>query len=248
MNLREPRRRLSPSEKYELFVSVLTGQATQRKAAARWQVDRSTAQLRESKKKLATVVKASGTNLTGLFGVGPVIAAIVIGDAGTVTRFPSRDHYAAWNGTAPIEVSSDDKKIHWLSLRGNRRVNYAIHIAAVTQIRHKHSHGRAYYDKKIAEGKTPKEGAARPQAAESATPSTPASRPTTELRDRTCLGVCQAHATGHWARQGRADDLDQRGPGARFHLHTPASPLTRLQLDDGISGEVDSSCATTCSL
>jgi len=157
MNLREPRRRLSPSEKYELFVSVLTGQATQRKAAARWQVDRSTAQLRESKKKLATVVKASGTNLTGLFGVGPVIAAIVIGDAGTVTRFPSRDHYAAWNGTAPIEVSSDDKKIHWLSLRGNRRVNYAIHIAAVTQIRHKHSHGRAYYDKKIAEGKTPKE-------------------------------------------------------------------------------------------
>jgi transposase-like protein len=36
------RRRLSPSEKYELFVSVLTGQATQREAAARWGVDRST--------------------------------------------------------------------------------------------------------------------------------------------------------------------------------------------------------------
>src|SRR3712207_5596324 len=36
------RRRLSPSEKYELFVSVLTGQATQREAAERYGVDRST--------------------------------------------------------------------------------------------------------------------------------------------------------------------------------------------------------------
>jgi transposase-like protein len=36
------RRRLAPSEKYEIFVSVLTGQATQREAAAKWKVDRST--------------------------------------------------------------------------------------------------------------------------------------------------------------------------------------------------------------
>ena len=115
------------------------------------------AQLAESKKKLAAVVRASGTSVTGLFGVGPVVAAIVIGDASTVTRFPSRDHFAAWNGTAPVEVSSGGRKIYRLSRRGNRRVNYAIHIAAVTQIRYKHSPGRAYYDKKIAEGKTPKE-------------------------------------------------------------------------------------------
>jgi transposase-like protein len=39
---RKPRRRLSPSEKYELWVSVLTGQATQREAAEKWGVDRST--------------------------------------------------------------------------------------------------------------------------------------------------------------------------------------------------------------
>jgi len=31
------------------------------------------------------------------------------------------------------------------------------HLAAVTQIRHRHSDGRAYYDKKPAEGKTPRE-------------------------------------------------------------------------------------------
>ncbi len=115
------------------------------------------AQLAGSKNKLATVVKASGTSLTGLFGAGPVIAAIVAGDAGAVTRFGSRAHFAAWNGTAPAGVSSGGKKIYRLSRRGNRRVNSAIHIAAVTQIRHQHSPGRAYYDKKIAEGKTPKE-------------------------------------------------------------------------------------------
>src|SRR5450755_4581152 len=36
------RRWLAPSEKYELYLQVLTGQATQREAAERWRVDRST--------------------------------------------------------------------------------------------------------------------------------------------------------------------------------------------------------------
>jgi transposase len=114
-------------------------------------------QLAESTKKLATVVKASGTTVTGLSGAGPVIAAIVIGGAGAVTRFPSRDHFPAWNGTAPAGVSSGGRKIYRLSLRGNRRLNHAIHMAAITQIRHKHSPGRAYYERKVAEGKTHKE-------------------------------------------------------------------------------------------
>jgi transposase len=43
------------------------------------------------------------------------------------------------------------------SLHGNRRASHAIDIAAVTQIRNRHSDGRAYFDRKIAEGKTPKE-------------------------------------------------------------------------------------------
>jgi transposase len=54
-------------------------------------------------------------------------------------------------------VSSGARKIYRLSLRGNRRINHAIHMAAVTQIRHRHSEGRAYYDRKLAEGKTHKE-------------------------------------------------------------------------------------------
>jgi transposase len=115
------------------------------------------ARIREARKKLAAAIAAAGTSLTGLFGVGPVIAAAVIGEVRDVSRFGSRDRFAAYNGTAPIEVSSGQRKVHRLSRRGNRRLNHAIHIAAITQVGHRHSQGRAYYDKKLAEGKTPKE-------------------------------------------------------------------------------------------
>jgi transposase len=115
------------------------------------------AQMREAKKKLTVAVRASGTTLTSLFGVGPVVAATVIGEARDVSRFADRDHFAAYNGTAPIEVSSGQRKIHRLSRRGNRRLNHAIHMAAVTQISYRHGDGRAYYERKLAEGKTPKE-------------------------------------------------------------------------------------------
>jgi transposase len=114
-------------------------------------------QLRETRKKPGTAVRASGTSLTGLFGVGPVIAAAIIGEVRDVSRFTGRDRFAACNGTAPIEVSSGGRKVHRLSRRGNRRLNHAIHMAAITQVREPHSKGRAYYDKKLAEGKTRRE-------------------------------------------------------------------------------------------
>jgi transposase len=133
--------------------------------AARWELAaaliedlrRIDGQLRETRKKPGTAVKASGTSLTSLFGVGPVIAAAVIGEVRDVSRFRNRDRFAACNGTAPIEVSSGGRQACRLSRRGNRRVNHAVHMAAVTQIRQPHSEGRAYYDKKLAEGKTRKE-------------------------------------------------------------------------------------------
>jgi transposase len=115
------------------------------------------ARIRETRKKTDAAVRASGTSLTGLFGIGPIVAASIIGEARDVTRFPDRDHFAAYDGTAPVEVSSGNRKICRLSRRGNRRLNHAIHMVAVTQISHRHSEGRAYYDKKRAEGKTPKE-------------------------------------------------------------------------------------------
>ena len=113
-------------------------------------------QMLESKRRIADAVAASKTSLTEVFGVGPVVACMIIGYTGDVRRFPTADSYAAYNGTAPREMSSAARKVHRLSLRGKRQLNHAIHIAAVTQIRHPHSEGRRYYDRKIAEGKTGK--------------------------------------------------------------------------------------------
>jgi len=114
-------------------------------------------QMRETRKRLTAAVRASGTTLTEIFGVGPVIAAVVIGETGDSARFTGRDRFAAYNGTAPAGVSSGHRKVHRLSRRGSRRLNHAVHMAAVTQVSQRHSDGRAYYDKKVAEGKTAKE-------------------------------------------------------------------------------------------
>jgi transposase len=114
-------------------------------------------QMRDTKKRLEVAVKASGTTVAEVFGVGPYVAGTVIGYVGDVSRFADRDRFAAYNGTAPIEVSSGGHKIFRLSRRGNRRLNHAIHMAAVTQVRFRHSEGHAYYDRKIKEGKTHKE-------------------------------------------------------------------------------------------
>ena len=106
-------------------------------------------------------MRAAGTCLTGLFGAGPVIAAAVLGDVRHVPRFPNRDHFAAQDGTAPIEVSSGGHQIYRLPRRGHRRHGHAIHMTAVTQARCKHSPGRAYYKKKLAQGNTGKKALRR---------------------------------------------------------------------------------------
>jgi transposase len=114
-------------------------------------------QTKASKKRIATAVTASGTTLVELFGVGPVVACMVIGYTGDVRRFATRHAYAMYNGTAPIDVSSGGRITRRLNRRGNRQLNHAIHIAAVTQLRHAHSEGGVYFDRKVAEGKTKKE-------------------------------------------------------------------------------------------
>ena len=68
------------------------------------------AQLAEIKQRLAAVVAASRTTTTKIFGVGPVVAAITVGLTGDVGRFADKDHFAAYNGPAPIEVSSGRRR------------------------------------------------------------------------------------------------------------------------------------------
>jgi transposase len=82
---------------------------------------------------------------------------MVIGYTGDVARFRNRDHFAAYTGAAPIEMSSGGRTTHRRSRRGNRQLNHALHIAAITQIRHRHSPGRAFFERKVAQGKTKKE-------------------------------------------------------------------------------------------
>jgi transposase len=128
-------------------------------------------QVKASKKRIAAAVAASGTTLVELFGVGPVVACMLIGYTGDIRRFPTRHSYAMYNGTAPIDVSSGGRITRRLNRRGNRQLNHAIHNAAVTQLRHPHSEGRVYFDRKVAEGK-PRKKPSAPSSVISATPST----------------------------------------------------------------------------
>ncbi len=60
------------------------------------------------------------------------------------------------NGTAPLVASSGRIERHRLNRGGNRQLNRIIHFVALTQIT-RHPEGRAYYARKLAEGKTTKE-------------------------------------------------------------------------------------------
>ena len=106
--------------------------------------------------RIVEAVTASQTTLTEIVGIGPILAATIIGHAGDIDRFPSRAHFASYAGTAPIEASSGDVSRHRLSRRGNRRLNAAIHMVVLSQLSHR-SPGRAYVDRRLAEGKSRRE-------------------------------------------------------------------------------------------
>jgi len=107
--------------------------------------------------QIAGLVTVSGSTLTTLFGIGPVIAGRILAETGDITPFATEDAFASYNGTAPIDVSSGDQIRHRLSRAGNRRNCHALHMMAVTQLRYPGSAGRGYYERKRTEGKTPKE-------------------------------------------------------------------------------------------
>ena len=106
--------------------------------------------------RIEAEVEASGSTLTQIFGIGPILAARIIGTVGDVARFPSKAHFASYSGTAPLEASSGEVVRHRLSLAGNRKLNYALHMVAVCQAR-SDALGGTYYRKKLAEGKSRKE-------------------------------------------------------------------------------------------
>jgi transposase len=103
--------------------------------------------------RIGAEVEASGSSLTEILGVGPIMAAKIIATVANVARFPSKAYFA----TAPMEASSGEVVRHRLSLAGNRRLNNALHMIALCQARSDLQGGGVYYRKKLAEGKSRKE-------------------------------------------------------------------------------------------
>ena len=115
------------------------------------------AKMKTARGQIDALVVSTGTHLAELYGIGPIIAGRILAEVETIDRFPSKDHFASYNGTAPIDASSGEQVRHRLSRAGNRRLNHALHMMAVTQIRNPGTPGRTYYERKRLEGKTPKE-------------------------------------------------------------------------------------------
>ena len=107
-------------------------------------------------KQIERAVADKPSCVNEICGIGAIGTALILGEVADVRRFRSKHHFASYTGTAPIDVSSGDQDRHRLNRGGNRRLNYALHVAALVQIRF-HGPGRTYYLRKRAEGKKPLE-------------------------------------------------------------------------------------------
>ena len=187
------------------------------------------AKLKDLKGQLRQAVLARGSHLMDLYGVGPAGAARILVDVADVVRFPTRGHFAAWNGTAPLDASSGEQRHHRLSRAGNRRLNHVLHIAAVVQLRND-TDGRAYYKRKVKEGKGPLGGAALP-----APPDLRRGLPPARRRRR-------RHRPSATGRTRRARE------GTPGRLHSPARPTgprtSALRISHNPSPQPDTVAAT----
>ena len=100
---------------------------------------------------------AGGGVLTDIDGIGTVGAGEILAQVGDPGKYPTKAKFAMANGTAPLQASSGRTVRHRLNRGGNRRLNYTIHIAAITQIRRPGTEGRLYYERLQTRGKTNKE-------------------------------------------------------------------------------------------
>ncbi len=160
-------------------------------------------------------VAATGTGLLDLHGIGPSGAARLLVEVGDITRFPDRDHFASWNGTAPIDASSGDQVRHRLSRAGNRQINRVLHIMATVQLRNP-TEGRAYYDRRKADGKTSMEAMRALK------------RRLSNIVYKTMLDDAITHATAG-SRTGpggqRGNDSDSSAAGLQPHTNSSDKPL-----------------------
>jgi transposase len=107
----------------------------------------------EINKQIKTAVSKVDTTVGEIYGVGPVVTAMILGEVRNIARFRDADHFASYNATAPGLWGSGGDATPCVNLRGNRTLNSAMHIAALSQMRHP-GPGRDYYLRKLAAGKT----------------------------------------------------------------------------------------------
>lgn len=96
-------------------------------------LERIYARKKAANKELTELVAATGTGLLELPDIGPAGAARLLVEVGDITRFPTKAHFASWNGNAPVDASSGDQVRHRLSRAGNRQVNRVLHIMAASR-------------------------------------------------------------------------------------------------------------------
>ena len=138
-------------------------------------------------------MRASGSGLPQLVGIGYLIAGRVIGEVGDIDRIPSKARFARMNGTAPIPASSGQTSRHRLNRGGNRRLNHALHMMALTQAR-MDPRARAYVDRRCSEGRTQRDASPRTQTPplRRRLPATPHRRQPTQMhgkRERLDIGA-----------------------------------------------------------
>lgn len=114
-----------------------------------------TARIKEFDKRLSVLTRREVPALLALVGCGELTAAKLLGESAGITRFHSEAAFARHAGIAPIPVWSGNTAGRVRMTRpGNRQLNCAIHRIAVTQARIPGTLGHAYYEKKLAEGKS----------------------------------------------------------------------------------------------
>jgi transposase len=106
-------------------------------------------------RELQELVAAHRPKLLAEQGCGALTAAILIGHTAGVERFRKHSSFGLQTGTAPIPCSSGKQTQHRLNRGGDRQLNHALHIIAVTRARHDPA-TKQYLARKEAEGKTTK--------------------------------------------------------------------------------------------
>ncbi len=117
-------------------------------------------QLSAAEKELDVLLDQIGDPLRSLAGVGTIIAATVHGEVLSILRFDKKSAFAKYNGTAPAERQSGNRRRHVARRRCNRRLKRALWLAALSAVRC-NPKARAYFDRRVAEGMKPKEAIKR---------------------------------------------------------------------------------------